>query len=124
MKNSNLKGRILQEMNTLIVKSCLGQKITLNDENLHIAILRNHYNAADVAIDYHRRRVEMDLVLDDRNYDPKMINLEMATLRANLWFRNLRDFLKSCLDKDTRSIAYYATLIRTYTNKNIPIMSI
>lgn len=124
MENSNLKGRILLEMENLIVQSCPEQKITLDYENLHVAILQNHYNAADVSIDYHRKRIEMDIVMDDHNYDPKTVNLYMPTLRANFWFRNLRDFLKSCIDYDHKSLAFYASLLRRYTNNQLPVMTV
>jgi hypothetical protein len=123
MENSNLKGRILLEIENLIAQSCPKQKVTIDYESLHVAILQNHYNATEVSIDYHRKRVEMDIVMDDQNYDPKTINLYLPTLHANLWFRNLRDFLKSCIDYDNRSLAFYASLLRSYTNKNMPIMT-
>jgi len=123
MENSNLKGRILYEMENLITLSCPEQNDRTNYENLHIALLKKHYNAADVSIDYHRRRVEMELVMDDKDYDPKTVNLYMATLHMNLWFRNLRDLLKSCIDYDNKSLAFYASLLSSYTNKNLPLMT-
>ncbi len=123
MENLNLKGRILLEMEDLIAQSCPKQKVAPNYENLHVAIVKKHYNAAEVSIDYHRGRVEMDIVMDDRDYNPKSINLYMPTLHANLWFRNLRDFLKSCIDYDNKSLAFYASLLRSYTNKNMPHMT-
>ncbi len=122
MEYSNLKGRILLEMENLITQSCPKQKVTIDYESLHIAILQNHYNATEVSIDYHRRRVEMDILMDDQNYDPKTVNLYMPTIHANFWFRNLRDFLKSCIDYDSRSLAFYASLLRSYSNKDMPIM--
>lgn len=123
MENSDLKGRILMEMENLIAQSCPQQKITLDYETLHIAILKKHYNAADVSIDYHRRRVKMNIVMDDKDYDPKKVNLCLSTLPVNLWFRNLRDFLKSCIDYDSKSLAFYASLLSSYTNKNLPMMT-
>lgn len=124
MENSNLKGRILMEMEDLIAQSCSQQKITTDYETLHVAILRNHYNATEVSIDYHRRRIEMDILINDHDYDPKTVNLYMPTLHVNLWFRTLRDFLKSCIDIDNKSLAFYASLLRSYTNKNIPMMTV
>lgn len=124
MENSNLKGRILNEMEILIAQSCPKHKVTIDYETLHIAILQNHYNATDVSIDYHRRRVEMELVMDDHDYDPKTVNLYMPTIHANLWFKNLRDFLKSCIDYDNRSLAFYAGLLRSYSGKNLPLMKV
>jgi hypothetical protein len=123
MENSNLKGRILTEMEDLIAQSCPKQKVTPNFEMLHVALLKKHYNAADVTIDYHRRRVEMQIVMDDKDYDPKTVNLYLPTLHVNLWFRNLRDLLKSCIDYDNKSLAFYASLLSTYTNKGLPLMT-
>ncbi len=123
MENSNLKGRILMEMEDLIAQSCPEQKVAPDYETLHVAILKKHYNAADVSIDYHRRRVEMELVMDDKDYDPKTVNLYLPTLHVNLWFRNLRDFLKSCIDYDSKSLAFYASLLSSYTNKSLPLMT-
>lgn len=123
MENSNLKGRILKEMEGLITESCPKKKITPDFETLHIALLKKHYNAADVSIDYHRRRVEMQIVMDDKDYDPKTVNLYMPTLHVNLWFRNLRDLMKSCIDYDNKSLAFYASLLSTYTNNNVPLMT-
>lgn len=123
MEYSNLSSRILLEMEDLIAQSCPQQKVTLDNEMLHIAILRNHYNATEVFIDYHRRRVKMDILMNDYNYDPKKVNLYMPTLPVNLWFRNLNDFLKSCIDYDHKSLAFYASLLRSYSNNSFPLMT-
>ena len=114
MENSALSGRILMEIDHVIAREVPKQKVPQNLKNLHIALLKKHYNAAHVSIDYHRRRVEMDIVLDDDDYDPKKVNLYVPTLHTNLWFRNLRDFLVSCIDTDPKSIAFYATLLRAF----------
>ncbi|WP_209402664.1 hypothetical protein [Pseudozobellia sp. WGM2] len=114
MENSTLRGRILMEIENLIAREVPKQKVPQNLENLHVALLKKHYNAADVSIDYHRRRVELAIVMDDSDYDPKKVNLCVPTLHTNLWFRNLCDFLKSCIDHDPKSIAFYATLLRSY----------
>ena len=118
MENFNLKRRIFHEIEGLISESCPETKVPLKFENLHVALLKKHYNAANVSIDYHRRRVQMDIVMDDRQYDPKAVNTDLSTLRANLWFRNLSDFLTSCLDRDTRSLAFYASLLKSYRNSD------
>lgn len=114
MENSILRRRILMQIENLIARSYPKQKVPQNIENLHVAILKKHYNAADVSIDYHRRRVEMEIIMDDSAYDPKKVNLCIPTLHANLWFRNLYDFMKSCIDHDSRSIAFYASLLKSY----------
>lgn len=114
MENSILRRQVLMEIENLVVRSCPKQKVPLKFENLHVAILKNHYNAVDVVFDYHRRRVALDIVMDDADYDPKKINLSIPTLHANLWFRNLCDFLKTCIDNDSKSVAFYAGLLPTY----------
>ncbi len=123
MENSKLRGRILMEMEDLIAQSCPKQKVNQNFEPLHVDLIKKHYNAAEVSIDYHRRRVKMDLVINDKDYNPKTVNLYMPTLHVNLWFRDLRDFLKSCIDRDTKSIAFYAGLIRSFKGKDKQLMT-
>lgn len=111
MKNSKLKGRILLEMENLIEKSCPKKIITLDFEKLHIAILKNHYDATEVSIDYHRRRITMAILIDGFKYDHNKVNLFLPTMYANFSFRNLCDFLKNCIDYDHKSLAYYAAII-------------
>lgn len=123
MENSNLSGRILMEMEDLIAQSCSEQKVDQNFEKLHVAILKKHYNAADVSFDYHRKRVEMDIVMNDKDYNPKTVNLSVPTLHANFWFRNLCDFLKSCIDYDSKSLAFYASLIRSFRSTDRSLMT-
>ena len=123
MENSKLGGRILMEMENLIAQSCPQQKVDQHFENLHVAIIKKHYNATEVSIDYHRRRVVMDVVMNEQDYDPMTVNLHMRTLRVNLWFRNLCDFLKSCLDYDSRSVAVYAGLLNTHEKKATPLLT-
>ncbi len=123
MENSNLERRILMEMEELIVLSCPKQKVSRNYEDLHVALVKKHYNAAEVSFDYHRNRVEMAIVMNDRDYDPKTINLHVPTLHTNLCFKNLCGFLKSCVDSDNKNLAFYAGLLRSYTNKNVPLMT-
>ncbi|MBU2974622.1 MULTISPECIES: hypothetical protein [unclassified Zobellia] len=123
MENSGLRSRILIEIENLIASSCTKQKVPPSMKKLHIAILKNHYNAAKVSIDYHRRRVEMDIVMDDKDYDPKKVNLSIPTLHTNLWFRNLYDFLVSCIDQDPKSVAFYSMLLKSYQNNEISLVA-
>ena len=123
MENLFLRSRVLMEIENLIGRSCPKQKVPLKFENLHVAIIKNHYNAAEVVIDYQRRRVELDIVVDDTAYDPKKVNLSLPILHANLWFRNLYDFLKTCIDKDAKSVAFYAGLLQSYQSNDIGIIA-
>ena len=123
MEKLDVKGRILLELEELIALSCPKQNVSAAFETFHVKILKKHYNAADVSIDYHRRRVEMSIVMDDKDYDPKKVNLYLPTLHANLWFRNLSDFLKSCIDHDNKSLAFYARLLSSYTKKRQSLLT-
>lgn len=117
MEKTKLKGRILMELESLISRSCAKSQMTKNFQSLHRAVIKNHYNATDVSIDYHRKRIAMDIVMNEKDYDPQKINLKLPTLYTNLFFNNLCEFLKSCIDRDTRSLAFYAGLLKSYTKK-------
>lgn len=117
MENSDLKKKVLNEIENLIIKSCPKNTILKKYQYLHEAILKKHYNAADISIDYHRKRVIMYIIMDDSSYDPNKLNISLPLLRTNMIFNDLREFLRSCLDKDNGSIAFYAKLLRTYENQ-------
>ena len=112
------------EIETLIAQSCTPDKLNKRFKKLHQLILKKHYNAADVAIDYHRKRVNMDIVLDDSQYQPNTVNTDLATIPANFFFNNLCDFLRSCLSDDNKSLAFYAGLLRTFAKKDVTLMSV
>ncbi len=114
MEKAKLKGRILNDLENLISRTCAKGKMTKRVQQIHSSIIKNHYNATEVYIDYHRKRVVMEILLDDSNYDPKTINLSMPTFNANFIFESLCNFLKSCLDKDNKSLAYYSHLLSSY----------
>ncbi|MGB5369375.1 MAG: hypothetical protein WBN18_03010 [Flavobacteriaceae bacterium] len=114
MENSRLGGRILKEVESLISKSIPAQNAPEKLKSLHETLIMKHYNATDVTIDYHRRRIKMNIVTDDSAYDPNKVNTELPTLPTNLWYRNLYEFLVSCIDKDQRSIAFYSQMIRGF----------
>lgn len=121
MENSALRFRIEKEIEKLISESCANPQSTEKFETLHVAILKKYYNAADVSIDYHRKRVAMDIVMDDKNYDPTKVNTYIPLLHANLLFKNLKDFLKSCIEMDTKNLGFYAGLIRRFTKKEVKL---
>lgn len=124
MENSNVKTRVFKEIEALITQSCPSRKIPPEFKNLHVDILKKFYNASNVSIDYHRKRIEMDIVIDDGHYDPKKVNLYVPTLHANLLFENLKNFLKNSIDKDSKNLGFYASLLRSYSNKDITLFSI
>ena len=124
MEKSGLRGKILMEIEMLIAQSCDPKKLNMRFRKMHQLILKKHYNAADVAIDYHRKRVKMDIVVDDSQYQPDTVNTNMATFPANFFFNNLCDFLRSCLTDDNKSLAFYTGLLKTFAKKDVELMSV
>ncbi len=124
MEKSRIRGRILMEIESLISQSCNPGNLNKSFQNLHKLILKKHYNATDVAIDYHRNRVKMELVMDDKDYDPRSVNLDLPTIPANFFFKNLCDFLKSCLDDDNKSLAFYAGVLRSFAQKDLNLVTV
>lgn len=114
MKKSNVKQRILTELDSLIAKSCKNPEKSKEYHQLHVDLVKKYYNAAHVSIDYHRHRIQMEVVLDDSAYDPKKVNTFLPTIPANLLFNSLLNFLKSCVDKDVKSIGFYAQLLQNF----------
>lgn len=117
MKKSKLRGRILMELENLISLSCKNAKRSKKYEQLHVAILKKYYNATDVTIDYHRNRIAMNIVMDDKIYNPREVNTYLPTLHTNLLFNSLKKFLRSCIEKDDKSIGFYAQLLNTFTSQ-------
>ncbi|MFS4466528.1 hypothetical protein [Maribacter sp. 2210JD10-5] len=117
MKKSNLGNKVLSDLEKLITLSCSSPRLFKKFEHLHIALLKKYYNAVDVSIDYHRHRIEMNIVLDDKAYKAGKVNTYLPTLHTNLLFDNLRRFLKSCVDKDHKSLGFYAKLLNTFNTK-------
>jgi len=124
MDKSSLRERILMDVENLISHSCSKGEVTEKSQYLHEVLLKKHYNAVGVHIDYHRKRIEMDIVIDDKDYDPKTVNIAVPTVHANLFFKNLKNFLRSCIDSDTRSLAFYAGLLRSLTKKEVQLHAI
>lgn len=124
MENSRLGTKILLETENLILNSCSTSAFSKKSKELHSAILKKYYNAADITIDYHRNRVSMDIVIDDQDYSPAKVNTIIATVPMSLSFKSICNLLKSCLEEDVKSLAFYARLLRNYANKDVTFMAI
>ncbi|WP_350289194.1 hypothetical protein [uncultured Croceitalea sp.] len=121
MENSRLGTKILIEIERLILNSCSTKN---KSRELHKAILKKYYNAADITIDYKRNRVTMDIVIDDQDYSHSKVNTVIATVPMNLSFKSICNLLRSCLEQDVKSLAFYARLLRDYANKDVTYMAI
>lgn len=117
MKNSKIGSSVYHELENAISQSCKSSRTTKQHEELHKALLKKYYNATDVAIDYHRQRIKMNIVMDESRYSPGKVNTNLPLLPTNLIYDNLRTFLKSCIDTDKRSLGFYAQLLRAFTTK-------
>ena len=124
MENSRLGTKILMETENLITNSCAESAFSKKSKELHAAILKKYYNAAAITIDYHRNRVTMDIVIDDQDYSPAKVNTIIATVPMNLSFKSICNLLKSCLEEDVKSLAFYARLLRNFANKDVTFMAI
>ena len=117
MKKSKHNEQIIMELERLIAQSCGDEQKSGKFKQLHIALLKKYYNAADVSIDYHRRRIKMDVILDDEAYRPGKLNINLPVLHTNLLFDNLKSFLPSCIDRDRKSLGFYAQLLKNFKQK-------
>ncbi|PIB37840.1 hypothetical protein [Maribacter sp. 4G9] len=117
MKNSKLNEGIIMELERLIAQSCGDEQKSRKFTQLHVALLKKYYNAADVSIDYHRHRIKMDVLMDDTSYSPGKLNINLPILHINLLFDNLKSFLRNCIDKDSKSLGFYAQLLKNFKQK-------
>ncbi|WP_419213496.1 hypothetical protein ACNR9Q_04900 [Maribacter sp. X9] len=114
MEKSKIRDRVLAELKKLITQSCKNPKDSQKYQELHIALLKKYYNATNVSIDYHRHRVQMDVIQDESIYDPKKVNTYLPTIYTNLLFKSLCAFLTTCVEKDHKSIGFYAQLLNSF----------
>jgi len=121
MDTLSLRERILMDLENRISRSCKKGKISRQSRQLHELLLKKHYNAVGVQIDYHRKRVTMDIVMDDSAYDPMKVNTFLPTVHANLFFKNLKEFLLSGVNSDSKSLAFYAGLLQKMNKKDVPL---
>ena len=122
MKESKLSAKIILELEKLIENSEFSTKEANSSlEEFHIALLKKYYNAAAVKIDYHRHRVQLDIVVNDNEYDVSNVNIGLTTLPANLYYNSLIPFLKTCIETDAKSIAFYASLLQQFSGNNIAV---
>ena len=105
------------ELENLISQSCENPRKLKKYHQLHVALLKKYYNAVNVSIDYHRHRIQMDIVMDDTAYETGKININLPVLHTNLIFKNLKVFLRSCIEKDDKSVGFYAQLLNALTTK-------
>lgn len=112
MDNSQLRQKVVSDLENLVAFSCKSSKRRATYKAFHEALLKKYYNATDVEIDYHRHRVKMNIIMDDKAYKAGKVNTHLPILPANLLYDNLKAFLKSCIDPNSKNLGFYAQLIR------------
>ncbi len=124
MEKSKVRERVLVELEKLISQSCKNPTGSKKYQQLHIALLKKSYNATNVSIDYHRHRIKLEVIQDESVFDPKKVNTYLPTIYTNLLFKNLCDFLSSCLEKDNKSVGFYAHLLSAFgkTKANLELV--
>lgn len=118
MEKAKLRERVLIDLEKLISQSCKNPTDSKKNQQLHSTLLKKYYNATNVTIDYHRHRIYMEVIQDDSTYDPQTVNTNLPIIYTNLLFKSLHTFLKTCVDKDTKSIGFYAHLLKAYGATN------
>ncbi len=102
------KNDVVKDLKLLIDISCVeGEDITMF-ELFHKVLIRISYKAADISIDYERKRVYMNVIAEDKYYDLETLNHPFAPMMSvNLVYEDLNTFLKSCIIEDVDSLNYY-----------------
>ena len=114
MEKSKLRERVLVELEKLISQSCKNPTDSKKYQQLHVALLKKYYSATNVTIDYHRHRIKLEVIQDESVFDPKKVNTYLPTIYTNLLFQSLCDFLGSCVERDTKSVGFYAQLLASF----------
>ncbi|MFS4493763.1 hypothetical protein [Maribacter sp. 2308TA10-17] len=110
------KNDVVKDLKLLIDISCVeGEDVTMF-ELFHKMLIRISYKAADISIDYKRKRVYMNVIAEDKYYDLETLNHPFApTMSVNLVYKDLNTFLKTCVIEDVEGLNYYyPTLISRF----------
>jgi len=110
------KNDVVKDLKLLIDISCVESEDVTMFELFHKMLIRISYKAADISIDYDRKRVYMNVISEDKYYDLETLNHPFApTMSVNLVYEDLNVFLKSCILEDVDSLNhYYPTLISRF----------
>lgn len=114
MENNLNKKNILQEMKHLLRYSCKESAIENNYfESLHVAILKKHFNAGDVKIDYVSRTIHLSMCVDE---NPGFFGRK-SFVDVEMKFRNIYEFLEDCLEDDNRDLSFYKNILSFYNSR-------
>ncbi len=100
-----------RELTRLIEISCSGNLGFRKFTHFHKALVKIAYNAVDISFDYERRRVHMNIVLDENKE-------EVPKMPVNLAYRNLGEFLQTNISMNTGTIMQYTFLLMGTISQN------
>ena len=66
----------------------------------------------------------MDIVINNQEYNPSKVNTVIATVPMNLSFKSICNLLRSCLESDVKSLAFYARILKDFANKDVTFMAL
>lgn len=101
---------ILREMLDLIAYSCNDSVRSMGNANtgvFHRSIIKKYFKAREVRIRYDEKEVIITL--------PSENNPDFY-IPITLDYDNLQDFLKSCIERDLRSLSFYQHVLGYFTS--------
>lgn len=97
--------RILEEVKNFISYSCRSVTTDLSRaDTFYRAIIKKYFNAEDVDIRHSEKEIFM--TLQNKKGDCVPVNMD---------YIDLESFLKSCIEDDLRSLAFYQNMLGYYT---------
>lgn len=103
---------IIDDLNILIDISCLEKANVKLFKEFHNSLISLAYKATDVEIEYGRKRIYMNVLLEEVKGD-YLIRYDDSTLRGmstNLYYSQLKHFLKLCVKDEAYVVENYTTL--------------
>lgn len=111
------KSAVVQNIKQLIDISCNANKSDSWFRLFHLRIIKMAYNATEVSIDYDRKRMYMNVMVNEDYYNIYSTKTSLPTIAVNLIYTDLKDFLNTCILEDDNSLAIYPSIMANFLNK-------
>ncbi len=103
---------ILKEVHNLITYSCRNKSSRIGGfDTMHLAIIKKYYKASDVQIK--RSDSEISLKIEVRKGEYVHVDFKCPDMES---------FLKSCIEKDGNSLAFYQHMLTYYNVVSKPLL--
>lgn len=114
---------MVSDLKLLIDISCENVEEQICYSEFHSTLIRMAYKATDVKINYHRKRIYMNVLSEDESFDLVSINYFAAAMSANLSYSSLDELLKSCfLVGDEVLKHYYPFLVADFNKRKTKVL--